>query len=101
MRMVRRRHVVQGQENARDDLRNKEEQQPRAEDVSPLGPAWNGLVERLMQQRVDAGTLVQPLDEPGAEVGVDGRLRRSFVGHRLSPPQAITSLLETNCRKYW
>src|ERR1700733_15293210 len=101
MRVVRRRHVIQGKKNAGDNLRNEKEQQPRAEDIGPLGAPWNGLVERLMQQRVDARTMVQPLDEPGAEVGVDGRLRGSFVGHRVSPLQAISSLLGTNCRKYW
>ena len=73
MRVVRRRHVIQSQKNAGDDLRNKEEQQPRAEDISPLGATWNWLVERLVQQRVDARTLVQPLDEAGTEVGVGGR----------------------------
>src|SRR5580704_361203 len=100
MRVVRRRHVVQSKENAGDDLRNKEEQQPGAKDISPLGTTWNWLVERLMQQRVDARTLVEPLDEPDAEVGMGGCLRRSFIGHRFPPPQAITSLLGTNCRKY-
>ena len=68
MRVVRRRHVIQGKKNAGDNLRNEKEQQPRAEDISPLGSAWNWLVERLMEQRVDARTLVQPLDEPGTRL---------------------------------
>src|SRR5450631_2836853 len=101
MRVVHRQHVIKGKKNAGDHLRNKKEQQPRAEDISPLGSTRNWLVERFMEQRVDTRTLVQPLDEPGTEVGMDRLLRRSFIGHRLPPPQAITSLLGINCRKYW
>ena len=80
MRVVRRRHVIQGKKNAGDNLRNEKEQQPRAEDISPLGSTWNWLVERFMEQRVDARTLVQPLDEPGTEVGMDGLAQAQFCG---------------------
>ena len=79
MRVVRRWHVVQGKENAGDDLRNKEVEQTRAEDISPLRATWNWLVERLVQQRVDARTLIQPVDKPDSERRSGRRLRCIFI----------------------
>jgi hypothetical protein len=67
--VIRRWHVVKREEDASDDLREEEKQQAGAEDIGPSGATRDGFVEGLVQQRVDAGALVDPFNQAGACAG--------------------------------
>ena len=59
--VIGRGHVVQREEHARDDLREKQEQEAGTEDVREARAAGNRLVQCLVQQPADAGTPIEPV----------------------------------------
>ena len=63
VRRLRRRHVVERETDAGDDLRDEDEQQSRTEDVGQARAAGNRLVERLLHQLVESGASVQPVED--------------------------------------
>jgi hypothetical protein len=66
--------IIERKKYSDDDLRDKEEEQPGAEDVGLTGASRNRLVERLVQDGIDAGALIEPVVQLGCNVGVVGRL---------------------------
>src|SRR6202022_2220404 len=80
MCVISRRHVIERKKNSGDHRRHEKKEQPRSKYVSDSGTTRNRLIQRRVQQRVEAGTAVEPLKNTSTPL--PRRCALGFVGRR-------------------